>query len=99
MAASKRRRIFPALDWLSLGFGVTSFFAPDDLARLIGIDGRGPAMLRVVGLREPVNGLGILTQANPTPWLWARVAAMRSTWRCCGRRWTLRTPIATGSRR
>jgi uncharacterized membrane protein len=62
-----------ALGWLSLGVGVSSLLAPHEMARLIGIDGGSPAMLRVVGLREIVNGVGILTQANPTPWLWARV--------------------------
>jgi len=62
-----------ALGWFSLGIGVTSLLAPHEMARLIGIDGGSPAMLRVVGLREIVNGVGILTQNDPTPWLWARV--------------------------
>ncbi len=31
------------------------------------------ALLRTVGLREIASGVGILTQANPSNWLWARV--------------------------
>ena len=62
-----------ALGWFSVGLGVTSLLAPHEMARLIGIDDGSPAMLRLVGVREIVNGVGILTQPDPTPWLWARV--------------------------
>jgi uncharacterized membrane protein len=42
---------------------------------MIGVESKAEtlAMMRVVGAREIASGLGILTQAKPTPWLWSRV--------------------------
>jgi uncharacterized membrane protein len=42
---------------------------------MIGVESKDEtlAMMRVVGAREIASGLGILTQSQPTPWLWSRV--------------------------
>jgi hypothetical protein len=37
-------------------------------------DDRTRAILRAVGIREAVSGIGILTASNPVGWRWARVA-------------------------
>jgi uncharacterized membrane protein len=65
-----------ALGLFSIGLGAAGLARPRGLARFAGIaDGvveRG--LLRAVGAREIGQGLGILTQPQPTGWLWSRVA-------------------------
>ncbi len=64
-----------ALGWFSLGLGLMQIAAPRRVAELVGLEQRDQtnALMRAVGLREVVSGIGILTQAQPTPWIWARV--------------------------
>jgi len=64
-----------ALGWFSLGLGLTQLVAPRQVANAIGLPGdeNEQAVMRLVGLREIVSGVGILAQAEPTPWLWSRV--------------------------
>lgn len=64
-----------ALGWFSLGLGLAQLAAPRQVANLIGLPGDDDeqTVMRLVGLREIVSGLGILAQAEPTPWLWTRV--------------------------
>ncbi len=62
-----------ALGWLSMGLGVAACLAPRALGRVSGVGERSD-LLRVLGLRELASGVGLLTQRNRTPWLFARVA-------------------------
>lgn len=64
------------LGWFSLGLGLAQVLAPRKVAGLIGIhdDGKSDAVMRLVGLRELGAALAVLTPANPSPGLWARVA-------------------------
>ncbi|HEX8202190.1 MAG TPA: hypothetical protein VF590_17065 [Isosphaeraceae bacterium] len=50
--------------------------APGEFARFIGAQGdeNDRILLRLVGLRELADGLGILTRPRPAGWVWARVA-------------------------
>jgi uncharacterized membrane protein len=75
-AAGNSDGLTRALGWLSLGLGVASLAAPQTVAQTVGLesDGRTQGLLRAVGLREIVTGLGILMSPSPTPWLKARVA-------------------------
>ena len=57
----------------SIALGVTELIAPRTLARLTGVHGRD-GLVRAYGLREIVNGIGLLTSNDPRPWLWGRVA-------------------------
>jgi uncharacterized membrane protein len=68
-------RLARALGWFSLCLGLVQIVAPRKVAQMVGIPGDADErkVMRAVGLREIANGLGILTQAKPTPWLWARV--------------------------
>jgi uncharacterized membrane protein len=63
------------LGLISLGLGVAGLMRPEATARFGGVnDGafeRG--LLRAVGVREITQGLGILTQPQPTGWVWSRV--------------------------
>lgn len=68
-------RLARGLGWFSIGLGLPPIVAPGGFARLLGVpdDSMSCALARVVGLREVVAGVGILTQARPAGWLWARV--------------------------
>lgn len=67
------QRLARGLGWFSLALGATALAAPGALANAIGI-GRHGALLRAIGLRELVSGVGILSQRRPTGWVRARVA-------------------------
>ena len=60
------------LGWFSIGLGVAELVAPGNLARFLGMEGRDE-LIRSYGVREIVTGVGILSQDDPTPWLWGRV--------------------------
>jgi uncharacterized membrane protein len=62
-----------ALGWVSAGLGLAALLAPGPLGRLIGMP-RQTGLLRLVGLRELGSAAGLLTQNEPKPWLWSRVA-------------------------
>jgi uncharacterized membrane protein len=64
------------LGWFSIALGVTELAVPRTLARTIGVDpdGATPWILRAMGAREVLAGLGVLMQPRrPVP-LWGRVA-------------------------
>jgi uncharacterized membrane protein len=67
-------RLARGLGWFSIGLGLAQLVAPRRLTQLIGIpDGDATrAVLRAVGLREIVTGVGILSRGRPAGWLWAR---------------------------
>ncbi|MGZ8900017.1 MAG: SRPBCC family protein [Limisphaerales bacterium] len=63
------------LGWFSVALGAAELLLPGGLARLVGVRGRKRRMLfRLLGIRELVSGVGILTRKKSTPWLWSRVA-------------------------
>ena len=64
------------LGWFSLGLGTAQVTAPRLMCRLVGARDEGAAALvmRTMGVREIVQGVGILTRPRPTRWLWSRVA-------------------------
>src|SRR5438270_779411 len=68
-------RIATGLGWFSIGLGLTEIVAPRMVAKLIGMrdEARTSTVLRLYGMREVAAGIGILSQANPCAWLWARV--------------------------
>jgi uncharacterized membrane protein len=65
-------RLARTLGWFGIGVGLVEIIAPYRLARFLGIRNH-VVLLRVMGLREIANGIGILTQRRPAGWLWARV--------------------------
>jgi hypothetical protein len=60
------------LGWFSIGLGLVELLAPHRLARSLGTE-NNTALVQLYGLREIVTGVGILSQDDPTPWIWARV--------------------------
>ncbi|HVF91960.1 MAG TPA: SRPBCC family protein, partial [Blastocatellia bacterium] len=71
---SGEERIATGLGWFSIGLGLAEVLAPRGLARLIGLRKDHPILLRVMGVREILSGVGILTERRPAGWVWSRVA-------------------------
>ena len=61
------------LGWFSIGLGVAELVVPGQLARFLGMEER-TELIRAYGAREIMTGIGILSQEDPTPWIWGRVA-------------------------
>jgi uncharacterized membrane protein len=70
--ANGSRQLAKALGWFSIGIGVAEILAPRAIARASGMTER-PLLLRALGVREIASGVGILSQRQPTGWLWSRV--------------------------
>ena len=62
------------LGWFSIGLGMTELLAPRALARAIGVSEDHDRLLRTLGAREIVSGLGLLARPKPTGFAWSRVA-------------------------
>lgn len=64
------------LGWFSIGLGTAQLAAPRALCRVIGANDEGipPVLMRVMGMREVVQGSGILVRPRPTAWVSSRVA-------------------------
>lgn len=72
--ASEKDVVTNLLGWFSIGLGLAELFAPQFIARIIGIDEeRHERLLRGYGVRELAAGVGILTRPKPTYWMWNRV--------------------------
>lgn len=60
------------LGWFSIGLGLAEVLAPRTLARTLGMKG-SETVLAGYGLREITTGIGVLSAADPAPWIWGRV--------------------------
>lgn len=67
------RQLGQIVGWLSVGLGLAELLAPRALGRAVGV-GDHPAIIRMLGVRGIVTGLGMLSQRAPGNWAWARVA-------------------------
>jgi len=79
MATEQRvspQQLANGLGWFSIGLGLAKIATPNLVANLIGVtdDSKTRKVLRFYGARELAAGFGILSQSNPSGWLWARVA-------------------------
>jgi uncharacterized membrane protein len=66
-------RLGQILGVLSVGLGLAEVLAPRALGRAAGV-GDHPGIIRMLGLRGIVTGLGMLSERAPGRWAWARVA-------------------------
>ncbi|HEY7169504.1 MAG TPA: hypothetical protein VH417_01585 [Vicinamibacterales bacterium] len=85
-------RIARFLGWFSLGLGAVELLMPKTVCRALDVD-CDETLVQAFGAREMAAGLGILSQRNPGPWLWGRVAgdavdlsALAAALRVSGRR-------------
>ena len=60
------------LGWFSLGLGTAELFAPQAVARFLGMRD-GTTLIQSYGLREIAAGVGLLTAQNAKPWMISRV--------------------------
>src|SRR5215212_5003240 len=60
------------LGLFSLALGAAELFGAKSLSRWLGLEGH-ETLIRAYGVREIATGIGILTQEDPTPWIWGRV--------------------------
>jgi hypothetical protein len=74
--AREKDSLAQSLGWLSLGLGTAAVAAPRTMCRAVGASdvGAAPTLMRMMGAREIVQGVGILTRPRPTLWMWSRVA-------------------------
>ncbi len=70
------QQLATGLGWFSIGLGLAEIATPNLVANLIGVrhDSKTRKVLRFYGARELAAGFGILSNSNPSGWLWARVA-------------------------
>jgi hypothetical protein len=63
------------LGWFSVGLGAAQVAAPKTMCKIVGAKGEGiaPTLMRMMGVREITQGVGILSRPRPTMWLWSRV--------------------------
>lgn len=66
------RGLAQGLGWFSIGLGLAEVLAPRTLARFLGME-QHAGLIRAYGVREIAAGVGILSQDDPTPWMWGRV--------------------------
>ncbi|ATQ73586.1 cyclase/dehydrase [Massilia violaceinigra] len=70
--AAREARLGIALGWLSIGLGLAGLMAPRFMARAAGMPD-WPHVMRVVGMRELVSGVGLLNRPHDQLWRWSRV--------------------------
>ena len=70
---NSRSKVASGLGWFSVGLGLTELSMPRRLASWIGAPDQ-PLLYRLLGLRELISGIGILSSRQRTAWLWSRVA-------------------------
>lgn len=65
-----------SLGWFSIALGAAQLIAPDRVARLVGLEGAGRdvQVMRALGARELLSGVGILSGERTAGFLWGRVA-------------------------
>jgi hypothetical protein len=69
------KQVGRGLGWASLLIGLTEIAAPRKLEQAMGIgNGRHTGVLRVLGIREILQGIDILWHRDPGPGVEARVA-------------------------
>lgn len=67
------RELAQGLGWFSIGLGLTEVTFGGAIARWLGMPRAAP-VIQVYGVRELIQGAGILGSRDPTPWISARVA-------------------------
>jgi hypothetical protein len=75
MARTPDKAVARGLGIASIAIGLTELAAPKKLEKMMGVgNGRTTNILRVLGVREIMHGVDILSHEDPTPGVWARVA-------------------------
>jgi hypothetical protein len=63
------------LGWASVGIALAELLAPQKIQQMMGINpGRNTGLLRVLGVRELMSGIDLLSHRDPAPGVWSRIA-------------------------
>jgi uncharacterized membrane protein len=62
------------LGWFSACLGAVAVASPNSVTRLLGVDPSRRDLVRLIGLRELANGVGLLSHRSPQTFSWMRVA-------------------------
>ncbi len=76
------------LGWFGIGLGLAELLVPRRLARTIGVPYEHHRLIRVMGVREIANGLGILIWPSTSAGVWARVVGDIVDLACLGAAFT-----------
>src|SRR3954453_5656697 len=72
--AAVDRKAGTCLGWASIAVGLTEILAPKQLEKTMGVgNGQTTGILRVLGVREIMHGIDLLSHRDPTPGVWSRV--------------------------
>ena len=72
--ATVNQQVAQCLGWTSIAIGLTEILAPKQLEKTMGVgNGQVTGILRVLGVREIMHGVDILSHKDPTPGVWSRV--------------------------
>jgi len=72
--APETKAVARGLGITSIAIGLTEILAPKQLEKTMGIgNGQTTGILRVLGVREILHGVDLLSHDDPTPGLWGRV--------------------------
>jgi len=71
---TRQMKLARGLGWFSLGLGLTQLLAPRWLERQIGLRNDRTGLMRGLGVREAMAGVGVLFSDKPVVPLWGRVA-------------------------
>jgi len=72
--AAVDQRAAQCLGWTSIAVGLTEILAPRQLEKTMGVgNGQVTGILRVLGVREIMHGIDLLSHEDPTPGVWSRV--------------------------
>ncbi|HEY0512844.1 MAG TPA: hypothetical protein VGH73_13120 [Thermoanaerobaculia bacterium] len=71
---TRQMKLARGLGWFSIGLGLTQLLAPRWLERQIGLRQDRTGLMRGLGARETMAGVGVLFSDKPTVPLWGRVA-------------------------
>jgi hypothetical protein len=70
----RQMQLAKGLGWFSIGLGLTQLLAPRWLEEKIGLRGDRAGLMRALGARETMAGMGVLLSDKPVGPLWGRVA-------------------------
>ena len=68
-------KVAKGLGFVSIAIGLTEIVAPRQLQKTMGIgNGQNTGIMRVLGVREVMHGVDLLSHDDPAPGVWARCA-------------------------